>query len=84
MIIFSVIVFILVTLWTVFSGWLIHQHTDKIDELEQANKKLTNDINSLHKNQVLISSSFKELHRIIRKYDKNAKIQYRIDNRNQT
>ncbi len=71
------------SLWTVFCGWLLSQHTKKIKQLELANKKLVNDINSLQRNQNVIVSSFKELHRIIRRYDKSAKKQLRIDSRNQ-
>jgi hypothetical protein len=70
---------ILFSFWTVFSGWLHKQNTDKIKELEKSNKKLILDIISLHNNQKMITSSVKELHRMIKKYDKGAKKQIRID-----
>lgn len=84
MITFSIILSgILFSFWTIFSAWLIRSHTKQIKQLELVNKKLINDINSLQRNQNVIISSFKELHRIIRRYDKSVKKQLRFDSRNQ-
>ncbi len=69
----------LLILWTWFSGWLLKQHTDKIKQLEEKQKNQASDIITLHKNQTMIISSMKELHRMIKRYDKGAKKQIRID-----
>ena len=79
MIIFDIILVIAINLL----AWTNIKQAKKIKALELADKKRINDINSLQRNQNVIVSSFKELHRIIRKYDKSAKKQLRFDNRNQ-
>ena len=66
-----------------FLAWTNIKQTKKIKALELANKLRIDDINSLQRNQNVLVSSFKELHRIIRRYDKSAKKQIRIDSRNQ-
>ncbi len=47
--------------------------------MERTDKKLDGDINTLHKNQAVITSSIRELHKMIKKYDKGAKRQIRLD-----
>ena len=47
--------------------------------MQKINKKLALDINTLHKNQSVITSSIRELHKMIKKYDKGAKRQIRLD-----
>jgi len=79
MIILDIILVIAVNLL----AWTNIKQARKIRALELANKLRINDINSLQRNQNVIVSSFKELHRIIRRYDKSAKKQIRIDSRNQ-
>ncbi len=79
MIILDIILVIAVNLL----AWTNIKQARKIKALELANKLRINDINSLQRNQNVIVSSFKELHRIIRRYDKSAKKQLRIDSRNQ-
>jgi len=56
-------------------GYVFRIQAKRIEALEFSNKKLINDINSLHRNQTMLVSSFKELHRVVRKYDKNVKKQ---------
>jgi hypothetical protein len=51
----------------------------KIKLLEGTQKKFNNDINSLLRNQSMLSSTIKELYRIIRKYDKRIKLQVRTE-----
>jgi hypothetical protein len=58
---------------------LLKGHDNKIKELEKLNKKHILDINALHKNQNVITSSIRELHQMIKRYDKGAKKQIRID-----
>jgi len=71
--IISIVFFLLFSVWTILSAFLIRGNADKIKQLDAANKKLINDINSLQRNQNMIVSSFKELNRIIRKHDKGTK-----------
>ncbi len=66
----------LLSFWIVFSQ---KKHSNEIKKLVDSNKKHMVDINSLHKNQGVISSSIKELHRMIKKYDKGAKKRIQID-----
>lgn len=56
-------------------GIVFRKQAKRIESLEFSNKKLINDINSLHRNQAMLVSSFKELHRVIRRYDKSVKKQ---------
>jgi hypothetical protein len=75
---------ILLNLTIGFLGrYVTKKQARRIADLELSNRKLVNDINSLHRNQSMIVSSFKELHRIIRRYDKGAK-KLRTDIRSQT
>ena len=56
-----------------------YKQSKKIKLLELTQKNLRNDINSLHRNQSVLSSTIKELYRIIRKYDKRIKLQVRTE-----
>ena len=78
-----IILDIILVIAVILLAWTNIKQAKKIKALEAANKLRINDINSLQRNQNVIVSSFKELYRIIRKYDKSAKKQLRIDSRNQ-
>ena len=54
-------------------AWTNIKQSKKIKTLELANKLRVNDINSLQKNQNTLQSYIKELHRIIKRYDKKVR-----------
>lgn len=81
MITFNIIFSVVFCLWTLFCGWLFRKHTIKIKSLERKNAGFVNDINSLHRNQIMVASSIKELHRSFKQHDKEIKKQFRTTSR---
>lgn len=63
----------------VIYSWCLKKHSNEIKQLQLSNKKLVADINTLHKNQSVITSSIRDLHRMIKKYDKGAKRKIQLD-----
>jgi len=61
--------------------YVLKKQEKKNKEFEENEKLLKADINSLHKNEKVILSDFRELYRILRRHDKNIKKQIRVEYR---
>lgn len=78
MIILNLIAILSLSLGIVFLSYLTKQHSKEIKALQEKQKNFVLDINTLQKNNVMLSLSLKELLRIVRKYEKGNKKSIRL------